>query len=762
MNTHTPTGASILPNGYDRRSTRNKRAAGPGRDPPDSTTGRHDAYDHSQNEYIETIKRSTRHVNTTTTTSSTAQHVLSSTPTLPKSPIESDEPDMPDRPIWTTKVSLLPHTSAPLAGRISQPPSSASVPTTQQPPALDRLSLHDQEAAIIEDLLFALLGFEGQYCHYSNLYRPADEKSRLDGPRFSLSPGLDPSLESLAAQVLVTATHYAAIQAYLDIHSRDDFGAVNHALCAAMRKPLKDYLILIAQLENQADESGLSLHILCLHLRTIAHTLHQLYSLIQDILRENAALNADDGDSSDDDDFEAALALVREGPAINTGSKVCKGGAVLRLITSRLQHMSGDPAARELLVTLLHEASIPYISMLNEWLHHGAVQDPHQEFMIKEQKSIRREGLGQDYTDEYWEKRYTARDEHVPPQLHAVRERVLLAGKYLSIVRDDGGVQVSEINAASRPSMPRAIDDPRLVETVNAAYAFANSSLLNLLLTTHSLPAVFRSLKHYYFLDRSDFFSSFMHLADTELRKSAKNINVHKLQSLLDIVLRQSGSVTTDDPFKESVKVEISNTTLWKWLIQIVSVRGLDADGGSLNSTPNPAATSSRDDERTLNGFGALTLDFEVGFPLSLVVSRVTLTRYQVLFRYLLSLRHLETCLTGSWKDQEKDRIWNRTSPDRRIEAWKRRAWCLRSRMLCFVQQLLYFCTSEVIEPNWAAFMTRLEAAEVAERDGSGTNKWTVDELMQNHVDFLATCLKECMLTNSKLLNVSICRPVLL
>ena len=80
--------------------------------------------------------------------------------------------------------------------------------------------------------------------------------------------------------------------------------------------------------------------------------------------------------------------------------------------------------------------------------------------------------------------------------------------------------------------------------------------------------------------------------------------------------------------------------------------------------------------------------------------------------------------------------------------------------MLTFVQQLLYFCTAEVIEPNWRAFMTRLNAAEGkadAESDPQdvpGAPKRTVDELMQDHVDFLATCLKECMLTNSKLLRV--------
>lgn len=84
-----------------------------------------------------------------------------------------------------------------------------------------------------------------------------------------------------------------------------------------------------------------------------------------------------------------------------------------------------------------------------------------------------------------------------------------------------------------------------------------------------------------------------------------------------------------------------------------------------------------------------------------------------------------------------------------------------RSRMLIFVQQLLYFCTSEVIEPNWRAFMSRLHASEDKPEAGPddepttpGAPKRTVDELMQDHVDFLATCLKECMLTNSKLLRV--------
>lgn len=314
---------------------------------------------------------------------------------------------------------------------------------------------------------------------------------------------------------------------------------------------------------------------------------------------------------------------------------------------------------------------------------------------------------------------------------------------------------------------------------------------MNLLLTTHGLPSRLRSLKHYFFLDRSDFFSYFLELTHTELKKSSKNVNVSKLQTLLDTVLRQPGSVAAEDPYKEDVRVAMNDVGLIVWLTRIVNVQGMDADATNLSTyTPAPL-TGPGEAEKDISGYEALTLDYTVPFPLSLVVSRVTLTRYQLLFRYLLSLRHLENLLTNSWTEHVKSPTWRRqqqgktqSKEARRVEDWKRRAWCLRSRMLCFVQQLLYFCTSEVIEPNWVAFMSRLNQSEDSQetgKDGVSTGgselpagaalgasatsadpgagasgiKRTVDELMQDHVDFLATCLKECMLTNSKLLRVS-------
>jgi gamma-tubulin complex component 2 len=669
--------------------------------------------------------------------------------------------------IWSPRATLLSPSTAPLASRISIPPTAAHAPASIRPAALNTLSLETQEKAIMEDLLFVLMGFEGQYIRYMESYNPLDEKSKLSGPQFFILPGLDPSLRDLAHGTLKTATHFSAVEAFVDVQSREEMGTVNHALCAAMRKMLKDYMILIAQLEHQMlNNPSFTLHQLSLQTRPTAHIMLQLYSVAHEILKENSMLlNEDELDQSDD--LENILESLREGKdAPLPGKKVCKGGSVLRLLTRRLASMAGDPAARQLLSLLLKEASRPYMTMLNEWLHHGNVRDPHQEFLIKEQTSIRREGLEQDYTDEYWEKRYTIRLDLVPPQLDAVKDKVLLAGKYLNVVRECGGIDNISRDLDASTDVPHTFDDPRFAENVSGAYAFANKSLMALLLTTHALPARLRSLKHYFFLDRSDFFSYFLELTHSELKKPAKSVNTGKLQSLLDIVLRQPGSVAAEDPFKEDVKVVMNGVGLTDWLMRVVNVQGMDADATSL-STHTPANTSVNGDkeEKEILGYGALTLDYAVPFPLSLVVSRVTLTRYQLLFRYLLSLRHLETILTNSWTEHTKGRPWQHKSKAntpiaRKIENWKRRVWCLRSRMLCFVQQLLYFCTSEVIEPNWLAFMSRLSQANDEEQvDGisgtSGKIKRTVDELMQDHVDFLATCLKECMLTNSRLLRVS-------
>lgn len=166
-------------------------------------------------------------------------------------------------------------------------------------------------------------------------------------------------------------------------------------------------------------------------------------------------------------------------------------------------------------------------------------------------------------------------------------------------------------------------------------------------------------------------------------------------------------------------------------------------DSASASGDPKSHGKERKKDEKhVFTGMEALSLDYTVDFPLSLVISRKAILRYQLIFRHLLALKHLEQSLTMNWLEHTKNPIWRKRTPHIGIEKWKNRLFTLRSRMLAFVQQMFAFAVSEVLEGNWRKLMARLQEVE------------TVDQLLQYHTDFLDTCLKQCMLTSPNLLKV--------
>lgn len=284
----------------------------------------------------------------------------------------------------------------------------------------------------------------------------------------------------------------------------------------------------------------------------------------------------------------------------------------------------------------------------------------------------------------------------------------------------------------------------RFYKFIEDTYTHANRTLLQLLLKDQQLIPRLRSLKRYFFLSQSSFLTHFLDLSHTELRKSAKSASIVKLQSLLDLALN-TDSHGEDMMFREDVKVTMAGSGLYEWLLKVVSVNGViggdDAEPG-VDGAVHEEAKKEKDDKKPMLAIDALAFDYNVKFPLSLVISRKTILRYQLLFRFLLHLKHVEQSLSAMWIEQ-KTTPWRRPVPNHpEFDKWRLRVFLLRARMLSFVQQILAFATFEVLEPNWRALEVKL--AKVT----------TVDQLLRDHVDFLDTCLKECMLTSSKLLRV--------
>ncbi|KAG0340854.1 hypothetical protein BG004_006256 [Podila humilis] len=666
------------------------------------------------------------------------------------------------------------------------------------------MDLKTQEKAIIEDILFTMMGIEGEYITImrGSINRQHHEEEYVH-KEFKPDASLDPSLQDLASRILPLASIFLSLEAFVELHSRFEYGFVSHALCAAIRVLLKEYLILIAQLETQFRSSP-------------KFTLQKLWYYIQPTLQTLGALDVLIGRIRKagrieivEDDIEALL-NPKEGIPLKA-----KGGSILVLIASGMSNMSGDPVTKKLYSYLLNKASAPYIGMLESWIHRGEIRDPYEEFMIVESRKVSKENIKEDYNDAYWEQRYTIREDYVPSFLVPLKTKVLLAGKYLNVIRECGihlsqspsidnntstrGDQPRTSTFASRNEILAALSGGNLVETIEEAYQSANTKLLNLLLKERQLLGRLRSMKRYFFLDQSDYFTHFLDVAAEELKRPSREVSLTKLQSLMDLVLRNPSSVTVNDVFKEDLKVDMSHLGLVDQLLRIIHVHGEGervesralnpskdkkarsrANSGSASGSGSqpqgsndswneeagiePNATKEnvfRGQSRvssamegimlqsgelapqskvTLSGIDALTLDYSVTFPLSLVISRKALTKYQLLFRHLLFLKHGEQVLCQTWTEHAKSMVWKKASPE--LTQWRGRVYGLRARMLTFVQQFAYYVSTEVLEPNWRDLASKL--AKVS----------TVDQVLQIHSDFLDTCLNECMLTNSKLLRI--------
>jgi len=63
-------------------------------------------------------------------------------------------------------------------------------------------------------------------------------------------------------------------------------------------------------------------------------------------------------------------------------------------------------------------------------------------------------------------------------------------------------------------------------------------------------------------------------MAKLELGKKKKRIMLERLQTQLDLALRNPSSRVDDDPFKDDLKIVFEDVTVAEWLLKIVNQTG--------------------------------------------------------------------------------------------------------------------------------------------------------------------------------------------
>ncbi|KAG8517503.1 Gamma-tubulin complex component 2 [Galemys pyrenaicus] len=567
------------------------------------------------------------------------------------------------------------------------------------------LSLAAQESALVEDLLYVLVGVDGRYV-------TAQPLTGRQGRTFLVDPNLDLSIKELVSRILPVAASYSTVTRFTEEKSSFEYGQVNHALAAAMRTLLKEYLILVTQLEQLQRQGLLSLQ--------------KLWFYVQPAMRTM--------------DILASLAT-----AVDKGE--CGGGSTLSLLHDRSLNYTGDSQAQELCLFLTKAASVPYFEMLERWIYRGIINDPYSEFMVEEHE-LRKETIREDYNDKYWDQRYTVAQRQVPSFLQKMAGKVLSTGKYLNVVRECG----HDVTCPEAKEIVYTLKERAYVEQIEKAFNYASKVLLDFLLQEQELLAHLRSIKRYFLMDQGDFFVHFMDLTEEELKKPVDDIAPPRLEALLELALRMSTANT--DPFKDDLEpaplphacarlsccsrgragpnavppqIDLMPHDLITQLLRVLAIE----------TKQEKAMAQAEPSELALSGLEAFSFDYVVKWPLSLIINRKALTRYQMLFRHMFYCKHVERRLCGVWLSSRAAK-----QSALRSASWFAGAFTLRQRMLNFVQNIQYYMMFEVMEPTWHVLEKNLRSAA------------NIDDVLGHHTGFLDSCLKDCMLTNPELLRV--------
>ncbi|KAF7143680.1 hypothetical protein RHSIM_Rhsim05G0167600 [Rhododendron simsii] len=565
-----------------------------------------------------------------------------------------------------------------------------------------------QELIVIDDLLSALIGIEGRYISIKRV------RSKDDNFAFQVDASMDLALQESAKRLFPLCESYLLINQFVESRSQFKTGLVNHAFAAALRALLlvvfmqslfevnpvakdctdarscfallhvEDYQAMVAQLEHQFRLGKLSIQ--------------GLWFYCQPMMGSMQALSV----------------VIRKASANNF-----VGSAILNLLQSQAKAMAGDHTVRSLLEKMTQSASSAYLGILERWVYEGVIDDPYGELFIAENKSLPKESLSQDYDAKYWRQRYSLKDD-IPSFLENAAGIILTTGKYLNVMRECGhNVQVPVSENSKLMSFGA---NHQYLECIKAAYEFASGELLTLVKEKYDLMGKLRSIKHYLLLDQGDFLVHFMDIARDELSKKPDEISVEKLQSLLDLALRSTAAAA--DPCHEDLTCYVERSTLMKSLSMLkdLEVNRSVFDGSDL------------EEPVSITGLETFSLSYKVQWPLSLVISRKALTKYQLIFRFLFHCKHVDRQLCGAWQVHQAVRALNTQGT-----AISRSSLLCRS-MLKFISSLLHYLTFEVLEPNWHVMHNRLKTAK------------SIDEVIQYHDFFLEKCLRECLLLLPELL----------
>lgn len=181
-------------------------------------------------------------------------------------------------------------------------------------------------------------------------------------------------------------------------------GTVSQALCAALQLLLREYLVMVNQLDGEFQKAELTLQKLWFYIQPTVKVMEALHRLVVDT---------------------AGL----------------KGGELISKVYELLKSTS-DKQIVDIYYYILSKAFVPFAQMLSQWIYYGHIDDLFAEFFIEENTQVKRDNISKDFKENYWDQRFKLRDRQTPSLLRSMKDAIFATGKYLNVLTEHQGSAV--------------------------------------------------------------------------------------------------------------------------------------------------------------------------------------------------------------------------------------------------------------------------------------------------------------------------------
>ncbi|XP_024152081.1 gamma-tubulin complex component 4 isoform X1 [Oryzias melastigma] len=393
----------------------------------------------------------------------------------------------------------------------------------------------------------------------------------------------------------------------------------------------------------------------------------------------------------------------------------------------------GLPPVRTALEKILAVCHGVMYKQLAAWMLHGLLLDQSEEFFVKqgpsaggpassqeeEEEDLGLGGLSGKQLRELQDLRLVEEENMLAPSLQQfslrtemlpsyipirVAEKILFVGESvqmfenhthgpsragsISILKHQEDTFAAELHRLKQQPLFSLVDFEDLIDRIRSTVA---EHLWTLMVEEADLLEQLKIIKDFYLLGRGELYQVFIDLAQHMLKTPPTAVTEHDV----NVAFQQAAH-----------KVLLDDDNLLPLLHLTVDCQGKDSKAFSETAGPRDGATPPQDTsprEAPPTGWAALGLTYKVQWPLHILFTPAVLEKYNVVFRYLLSVRRVQSQLQHCWALQMQRKHLTSSQTD----AVK---WRLRNHMAFLIDNLQYYLQVDVLESQFSQLLQQINS----------------------------------------------------